>query len=128
MARPRTASNILELKGAFKRNPSRKREREHEPEAEGDIGPAPEWFSNGARQCWDEIVGLCHRGTLCKADRLIVEHAAHLLELLRTANWIAHPSLLIRFEAALGKLGLTPADRSKVKAKLAPPKNAFADL
>ncbi|WP_440221847.1 hypothetical protein ACQQ2N_12190 [Dokdonella sp. MW10] len=125
MARPRTATNVLELKGAFKKNPKRAKDRKDEPVALGDIGPPPAKLKANVRRCWDEIVGLCHAGTLCPADRLIVEHAARLLAQLRAEGWLVHPTILIRFEASLGKLGLTPADRSKVQVKKAPPKNQF---
>lgn len=128
MARPRTASNVLELKGAFKKNPSRGKERANEPVPVGDIGDPPKRFKPAERACWKEIVELCHAGTLCTADRLIVEHASMLLAHLRAEKWEVHPTILVRWEAALGKLGLTPADRSKVKVQKSPPKNPFAEL
>jgi hypothetical protein len=66
---------------------------------------------------------------LCKADRLIVEHAANLLAQLRAAVWLVHPSVLSRFEASLGKLGLSPADRSKVSViKKDEQKNPYAEF
>jgi hypothetical protein len=52
---------------------------------------------------------------LAQADRLIIEHGAQLLAELRACQWKVHPTLLIRWESFLGKLGLTPADRSKVQ-------------
>lgn len=64
--------------------------------------------------CWHEIVGLTHPGVLCRADRLIVEHAAHILALLREGDWTVNRALLTRLEAVLGKLGMSPADCSKV--------------
>jgi hypothetical protein len=48
MARPRKPSNILELKGAFKRNPSRGGREKMNPYQREESGiPA----------CWHEIVG-----------------------------------------------------------------------
>lgn len=128
MARPRKASTVLELNGAFKKNPKRGRDRENEPEPVGDIGAAPGWFSAKQKACWAEIVDLCHAGSLCRADRLIVEHASLLLHQLRAEKWVVHPTILIRYESALGKLGLSPADRSKIKVPKAKPKNKFAEL
>ncbi|SET67811.1 hypothetical protein SAMN05216412_11257 [Nitrosospira multiformis] len=63
--------------------------------------------------CWHEIVGLTHPGVLCRAARLIVEHAANILALLREGGWTSNRALT-RLEAVLGKLGVSPADRSKV--------------
>lgn len=128
MGRPRTASNVLDLRGAFKKNPKRGRDREDEPEPVGDVGDAPAWFSAKQKACWKEIVGLCHAGSLCRADRLIVEHASQLLSQLRAEKWVVHPTILVRYEAALGKLGLSPADRSKIKVTKAPQKNPFGAL
>lgn len=41
MARPRKPGNVLELKGAFKRNPARGKARENEPKPNGEIGDPP---------------------------------------------------------------------------------------
>lgn len=128
MARPRTASNVLELRGAFKNHPGRGKDRASEPKADEPIGAAPDHLSDEAKACWDEIVGLCHRGTLCRADRLAMEYAASLLSQMRAGAWLCHPAVLIRFEVMLGKFGLTPADRSKVSATPAAPSNPFESL
>ena len=127
--RPRKPSNVLDLKGAFKKDPSRGRARADEPIAMGEIGEAPAHLTEPVAACWREIVGLAHKGVLCEVDRLIVEHAAHLLAQLRADSWLVHPSVLIRFEAALGKLGMTPSDRSKVSViKKDEQKNPYAEF
>lgn len=114
MARPRKPTNVLELKGSFKKDPARGESRANEPKPEGEIGDPPEGLDVDARKCWVEIVGMCHAGTLCAADRLVVEHGARVLAALRKSADYADTKLMIRLEATLGKLGLTPADRSKV--------------
>lgn len=124
MARPRTPSNVLDMRGSFKKHPDRARERAGEPEATDDIGDPPDWFSPEQDACWREIVALAHAGTLSQADRLIVEHGANLLAQLRASDWEVHPTLLIRWEGFLAKLGMTPSDRSKVSAALKPKANA----
>jgi hypothetical protein len=127
--RPRKPSNVLELKGAFKKDPSRGVARANEPVALKEIGDAPAHLSPEVAACWVEIVGLAHKGVLCEVDRLIVEHTAHMLAHLRVMDWRAHPSILIRFEACLGKLGMTPSDRSKVSAiKKDEQKNPYAEF
>ena len=55
-------------------------------------------------------MGFAHPGVLCKADRLIVELASLILAILRAEQWRSSAALLIRFEAVLGKLGMSPAD------------------
>ncbi|ABE44885.1 hypothetical protein Bpro_2971 [Polaromonas sp. JS666] len=115
MARPRKPTSVLELTGSFKAHPERAAARKSEPVPSGEIGDAPSYFDDESRKCWTEIVGMCHVGTLCAADRLIVEHGARVLAALRASPVYADAKLMIRLEATLGKLGLTPADRSKVQ-------------
>ena len=114
MVRPRKPSNVLALTGSFKVHPERAAARANEPAGDGEIGDAPAHFDDAARKCWLEIVGLCHAGTLCHADRLVVEHGARVLAALRASPDYEDTKLMIRLEATLGKLGLTPADRSRV--------------
>ena len=115
MAPPRKPSNVLALKGSFKKNPARGAERVNEPEPEGVIGDAPDYMDESEKACWKELVGMCHAGSLCAADKLIVEHGARVLAALRANSVYEDVKLMVRLEATLGKLGLTPADRSKVQ-------------
>lgn len=115
---------MLALRGSFKKNPDRGRARDDEPVPDGDIGEPPEWLSAERASCWREIVSLAHAGTLSRGDRLIVEHGAQLLSQLRADDWQVHPTLLIRWEGFLSKLGMTPADRSKVAVKVRPKDHA----
>lgn len=121
MPKPRAPTNVLALRGAFKTNPARGRARAAEPPPDGEIGDPPDHLSVEARACWVEIVGLAHAGTLCRGDRLIVEHGAQLLAQLRADDWKVHPTLLVRWEGFLGRLGLTPSDRSKVSVRKGKP-------
>jgi phage terminase small subunit len=114
MGRPRKPSNVLELKGAFKHNPDRGEARADEPKPTDGLGDPPAHLSEEVRVCWLEIESLCHSGVLSKGDRLVMEHGSQLLAMLRKENWEVHPTIMIRFESVLGKLGMTPADRSKV--------------
>lgn len=116
------------MNGAFKRNPSRGKARENEPKPNGEIGDPPDHMPANVAECWREIVGFAHPGVLCKADRLIVEHAARILSLLRAEQWGGNPALLIRFESVLGKLGMSPADRSKVSVFQTPGVNPYAEF
>lgn len=128
MARPRKPSNVLELNGAFKRNPARGKARENEPVPNGEIGDPPDHMSANVAACWREIVGFARPGVLCRADRLIVEHAVRILATLRAEQWRGNPALLSRFEVVLGKLGMSPADRSKVSIFKANGANPYAEF
>ncbi len=116
MARPRKPTNMLALTGAFKINPKRAVARKDEPAPVGEIGEAPDHLLEAERKAWAEIVGLCHKGTLCAADKLVIEHGARVLAALRAMTEYTDVRLMVRLEAVLGRLGLTPADRSRVSA------------
>jgi phage terminase small subunit len=115
------------LKGAFHKNPKRGVARANEPDPVGDIGEAPAYLDEKEKACWHEIVKMCHAGSLCAADALIVEHGARVLAALRASPVYEDVKLMVRLEATLGKLGLTPADRSKVQVvKAKAVENPFA--
>ena len=126
MARPRTPTNVLALRGAFDKNPDRARE---DAETTGPIGEPPEYFKPDEAAAWNEIVSNAPVAVLRNSDRFILELASRLLAEQR-GNWLDFPAArLARLEAMLGKMGLSPSDRAKVGAigkKQA--KNPFTDL
>jgi len=127
MARPRKPSNVLALKGSFAKNPKRAVAREHEPEPVGDIGDVPDHLSEKEKSCWREILKLCHSGSLCSSDRLVIEHGARILAALRASEEYSDTKLMVRLEATLGRLGLSPGDRSRVHiTKANPVESPFA--
>ena len=106
MARPRTPSRILELRGSFKHNPHRRRQ-----DAENDqpIGEPPDRLSDSQKLAWSEIVDSCYPGVLNASHRHAVEYAARWLAIMWYSNV---PPKEFRF--ALSSLGMTPVDASKV--------------
>lgn len=110
----RKPSAVLELTGAFDRNPSRRRARASEPQPDGPLGEPPEHLPPSVAGCWREIADLVCAGVLARSDRLILEHAAHLLDRLRSEHWRVSPAVLLRYEATLGQLGLSPTARSRL--------------
>lgn len=116
MARPRKPTNVLELNGAFRKNPARGREREGEAEPKAGIGPAPSWFGKKQVEAWDDLVRIAPIGVLGDSDRVYLELTAELLALKRRLGVLAMDrAKLNKLEAMLGKLGLNPSDRSRVK-------------
>jgi phage terminase small subunit len=116
MPRPRKPTSVLQLRGAFAKNPARLRGRENEPQPTDLIGEPPAHLPPAAAACWVEITSLAHAGTLCRADRILMEHVARILAMLRERNWDVDSALMIRLERGLACLGLTPSDRSRVTA------------
>lgn len=117
MSRPRKPTAVLKLEGAFDKNPKRGKEREHEPEVTEPLGDPPEVLDEAVCARWMEIARMCPWATY--ADRIVVEELAKLWAMSRRADYT--PAHGKRLDWCLSRLGLTPSDRSKVKA---PPKQA----
>ncbi len=125
MARPRTPTNILKLKGADKRNPSRFIDRENEPQNANPIGEPPESLSDKEREAWRVIVKECIDGVLGEADRQLVAMAAKLMIVVHEDVY-QHQQWTL-FNKCLTQLGMTPNERSKISIPQKKPKNKFDD-
>jgi len=144
MARPRTPTNILALKGAYKKDPQRLKERENEPENTKPIGE-PKHLTGLEIEFYNEIIDSTIDGVLGAADRIAVEQAAILLvscRNLRTVEKViteagedkvvnipvpASPAEKNQLFKYLGQFGMLPADRSKISIAKPKKKNAFDD-
>ena len=117
MARNRTPSNVLELRGAFDKNPQRRRE---EPEVDPEIGQPPEHFDEARCAAWAELIDMAPEGVLTKADRIAVEMLADLMVRYRASmrpDGEKFTSADRRdLMALLARFGMTAADRSRVAA------------
>ncbi len=114
MARPRKPTAELELNGAFKKDPKRGEARSYEPPSNGPIGDPPNYFDDTQRDLWWEVVDIVPPKVLAKADRLVLEVISRLMEKLRTG--VIRGAELNILISCLSRLGLTPADRSRVTA------------
>jgi len=116
---------VLKRNGAFKKNPKRAAERKHEPPPNGPIGPPPASLTPKQVECWVEIIANAPEGVLAKSDRVVVEIAARLLAHVRSKAKVS-AALIALLGQSLQRLGMTPADRSRVAAPgAAPPKSAW---
>jgi|SRR5579862_5590716 len=151
MPRPRKPTALLELSGAFKHDPQRR--RDGEPRPTGPLGDPPERLPTEAVPYWHEIEATCAPGVLTISDRFAVELAARLmaravaqptppdvLELIRRMKTKGEAAK--RLKALLGQdglsngelrvlrgflasFGMTPVDRSKLSVRVEKPKNPF---
>jgi hypothetical protein len=112
MARPRTPTASLELRGAFKRNPSRKEARANEPVVDSPLGEPPESFHQVERVLWAEMAEEGH--WLTGADRFLFEIAVRLMAMHRTG--CLGDKNITKLIQALVRLGFSPTERSKIKA------------
>ena len=112
MSRPRTPTAIQELKGAFRKDPQRR--RPDEPEHNGPLGPPPSGFRDDAEllAIWDELESMVPARVLAKADRWLVELACRTMRDVRHGQALASERNLLL--SCLSRMGLTPADRSKI--------------
>lgn len=124
MARPRTPTAILELRGSFKNRPSRRRDAE--PKPNGPLGPPPERLPADVIPCWLEIEESAPAGVLGASDRWCVELASRFMTNLRNGTSNATELRLLR--SLLGALGMTPADRARLSVSPEKPGNRFTEL
>lgn len=132
MGRPRTSAKILELRGAFRKDPQRKRS-----DAEG-AGPfekdPPAEMPADVVPTWRAIVERLPKIVLTSSDEFAVEQAAYCLSGIRQLGPMAalHPGfgkLSAELRQWLIQLGMTPQARTKI-APLGddgPKGNRFAD-
>jgi phage terminase small subunit len=129
MARPRKPTNVLQLAGAFKKNPDRGRARANEPRPTGAIGDPPDALSEAVRKAWHDTVAEAPPGVLTNADRGILtlvamlrDHAEHgeiyiTREGVVTDERVWDTKKLALLKSCYTELGMTPASRSKVQIK-----------
>lgn len=122
MGRPRTPTNILEARGAFKKNPGRARARANEPEVRAPVGGPPEGWVEQAKHnmryaeyvaLWKEICASAPAGVLTVADRPLVELYCRKMYSVRR-DLDPRASDVGQIVSILAKFGMTPSDRSRV--------------
>lgn len=123
MPRPRKPTRLHELSGAFAHDPKRKQARANEPQPAGDLGPAPKHLAVGEKRIWRELAAMAPAGVLFDSDRWAVEIACHLMAKLRSGDIKPQESSILL--STLSRLGLTPADRSKIQAAPRQPADPF---
>lgn len=112
MARPRTATAILEARGAFKNHPERKRV---DPKPEGGLPEAPpDNLTPAQKQAWQRIVRVAPESVLQSSDEIMVEMAACLLAEFQADPTSMPTARITRLETQLGKFGLSPSDRARI--------------
>ena|SRR6266446_5000468 len=111
MARPRTPTQVLKMRGAFENHPKRGKERDREPAQWEPLGDPPKHLDEAHQARWLEIAAWAP--WLGETDRPLVEATCHLWMTIR--NGTAKSADYALFTANLSKLGMTPVDRSKVQ-------------
>jgi len=124
MPRPRKPTALLELSGAFKKHPERRKQRLGEPIASGEIGAEVENLPKLASVCWRRIVELAPKGVLKNCDEGFVELTARLWANVKSGRaTVAEQALLLK---CWQQLGCTPASRASVQVKPEDAENEFS--
>lgn len=100
------------MRGAFERNPQRRKEREGEPDLPLGVGVAPNYFDASQQESWSE---LAERGKvwLTAADAPLLESAAKLMARDRRNELSVAEGK--RYDKLLGDLGFGPIARTRIK-------------
>jgi len=123
MSAHRKPTNVLDLTGAFRKDPARRRV---DPPTHKPIGRPPKLGPITFQQAWTYLVKCAPRDVLRDdRDRLWVEVAAHLLVQFRADPVAMHPAKLSRLTMMLASLGMSPADASRVAAAPMKARNEF---
>jgi hypothetical protein len=114
VSRPRTSTASLESRGAFVHNPGRRVARANEPRPTGALGRPPKHLLDEEKRIWRELARIAPPGVLTNSDRWLAEIAVRLMT--RTRQGTARTMEFSQLVQCLAKMGLTPADRSRVSA------------
>ncbi|PHR17307.1 MAG: terminase [Sphingopyxis sp.] len=115
MGRPRTATSVLDARGAFKKHSERRNERAKEPKVSSPFPKsAPRHLSKGQAACWREVVRIAPAGVLTGADTLVVEVIACLLSEFREMKGMVPASRITRLTSEMAKIGLSPSARASL--------------
>ena len=120
MPRPRKPTALL-VDPLFRHDPQRR--RDGEPKSNGPVGAPPAHFDKQRRMLWDELLDLLPEGVAFRADRILMEVTVDLWAKIRNAHKRGRgqksealpASVYAQFLACLGRLGLTPSDRSRIR-------------
>ena len=126
MARPRTPTAILDARGAFRKDPQRR--RDGEPEVREPIGAMPGYFDESQKVAWKQITNQAPMGVLTEADTGAVEMASILMAEMRTDWGNFTVGKIGRLQALLGQFGMTPSERARLNIAKPKDDNPFDDF
>jgi hypothetical protein len=120
---------VLELSGAYKKNPQRKKARASE--IQPSAGPMPEWRcmeGKTDKDAFDILIASINPAVLTPDDYVVLHIMAHLLFLSwHDAATASQQTLLVN--TLCGKFGMSPSDRARMQGPAKEkPKNRWSDV
>lgn len=123
----RTPTAILERRGSFIGHKNRKDARAGEPVVTKKLGSPPKTFTDEQKKLWREFAKMVPAGVATYADRWAVEIVVCTMARFRAGTISGAETG--QLTSLLSRFGLTPADRSRIVAILAPePEDEWSDL
>ena len=131
MARQRTPTNVLYLKGAFKKDPKRAKGRQNEPKPTAGIGACPKDLikaKKGYKAIWDNFVKTAAPGVLTCSDQRSLALLVKLeFEIMNKFETMAN-ARISQYRLLSGAFGFTPANRSNVDTGKRPDVGEFNEF
>lgn len=115
MARPRTATVLLDARGSFKNHSERGKARAKEPKVKEPMPKnPPKHLTDEQKAAWREVVKCVPAGVLTAADAIIVEIVACLLQEWREQQGKMPTHRITRLTSEMAKIGLSPSARASL--------------
>lgn len=108
----RKPTAVLKLKGSYKKDPQRMKDRQYEPIPKGEIAGPPKYLTADEKKCFKEIVKHSPAMVITSADHELVVLTARLKSKFIN-DWLS-ASEMGHYLRCLSQLGMAPADRSKI--------------
>lgn len=122
--RPPKPTNLLELSGAFKKHPERKRARQAEPVPKGKIPAFQDFTGKTWEDAYNLILATVPDRVLSGSDYIMVMETAKLL--WKSWNEDIKSCDRVLLMASLGKLGMNPSDRARLRVEPEKKSNRWA--
>lgn len=111
MPRPRTPSNVLDMRGAFKKHPERKRE---DLQGVGDFNSTPpQWLAAPIVPAWHRVVSQINPAVLTGSD---TESIAVMARLLSQFELTSDKTYATELRQWFSQYGMTAVGRTKLAA------------
>ena len=126
MPRVTQPDEIAKLKGSDKSNPDRYKNKV--PKSELPLGEPPKHLTDAAAECWWKLSFYMIPGVSTGADRVLLESLSNLLAEYRKSPDDMQTTRISQMINCLGRFGMSPSDRTKLRQPLKPKDNPFARL
>jgi phage terminase small subunit len=113
MARPRKPTAVLELNGSFKKDPSRKRDKE--PIIDKKVGDPPSYFELEQIEMWNEIKASIVQGVAILSDKFSLEMLCNALVEYRRNPFDFTAADKAQLRSMLNGFGMSPSSRAQIE-------------